>query len=118
MTPRNGNGVAMAPCYHVIKPKPREIPVKLVLKRHKDAACTRQLAIYADERRHRSGEKRLRCIVNCYAGRPSILLAFDERGRKVQSYRLKRDYADRLPRKDARTLARVRPGVDVIVERF
>lgn len=118
MLPRNGNGVAMAPCYHVITPKPREIPIRLVLKHHKDSACTRQLAIYADERFCRSGKKRLRCIVNCYAGRPSILLVFDEHGHKVQSYRLKRDYADRLPRKDAHALARVQPNIEVIVERF
>lgn len=118
MLPLNELGVAEAPSYHVITPKPKDTPIRIVLKRHKNANCTRQLAIYVDERRKRSGLKRLRCIVNCYDGAPSILTVFNDHGQKTNSFRLKKDYSAHLPHKDAVKLARVPRGTAILVERI
>ena len=111
-------GIVDAPSYHTYKPNRNEPTARDILKRHKNNRCTRQLAIYADERGGRSGLKKLRCIVNCYEGMPSILDVFDDSGRKIRSARLKKDYTSRLPRKDARILARVKDDTPVVVERF
>lgn len=107
------------PSYHTLQPTKQDPSPHVIKRRYKNESCTRQLAIYADERNMRSGLKALRCIVNCYPNElPSVLIVFDEHGHKVNIYRLKRDYTDHLPLKDARALARVKSGAPVIVERF
>ena len=117
MTIEERLGIIKAPSYHTI-PVKHEPSAPDLLKRYKSKDCTRQLAIYADERKCRSGLKTLRCIITCYSKHPSYMLVFDEHGNKVGSYWLKKNYAERLPQKDARMLARVKRNVPVIVERF
>ena len=109
--------IAEVSSYNAYYPAHNEQSAREFLMSHKDPSCSRQLAIFANEVNGHSGRKALRCIINCWHDEPSVLVTFSESGDE-QSFTLADDYSERLPQKDARTLARVKRGVPVVVERF